>query len=102
MPWFNKIMFQSHLANDIIVLQSILKKIKEIFIEKGVRSLKKQMLSSKEKEVWTCSCSKVNDIDSLCHECSHDINGFLKFEVSSKEAILNIEEKISLISESLL
>ena len=61
--------------------------------------MKKQLLSSKEKEVWACECSKTNDIGSYCSGCKKDIYGFSANEVSPSKVLANLEEKISLIAE---
>ncbi len=74
--------------------------IKENFGERGLRSLKKQLLSSKEKEVWTCECSKTNDIDSYCSGCSQDIYGFKEHETNPIKVEKYLQQKIELISES--
>ena len=61
--------------------------------------MKKQLLSSKEKEVWTCECSKTNDIGSYCSSCKKDIYGFTSNEVSPPKVLTNLDENISLITE---
>lgn len=90
-PFYNK--------EDIKDLQAIQKYIKETFVERGKRSMKKQLLSSKEKEVWTCECGKTNDIELVCSECSRDIYGFKTNELKPYSVEKYIEEKISLITE---
>lgn len=75
--------------------------IKENFVERGIRTTKKQLLSSKEKEVWTCECGKINDIGAYCSGCRLDINGFESNEIKPKEAENYIQQKIELISEYL-
>lgn len=80
-----------------------LKKLKEFisdnFKERGTRSTKKQLLSSKEKEVWTCECGKTNDVDQHCSGCENDIYGFKRKELKPYEAVSYLEEKIVLIEE---
>lgn len=90
-PFYNK--------QDIEKLKSLIEIIRTKFPERGSRSMKKQLLSSKEKEVWTCECSKTNDIDSYCSGCKKDIYGFTTNEVSPPKVLTNLEEKISLIAE---
>ena len=63
--------------------------------------MKKQLLSSKQKEVWTCECKSTNDIGSSCGNCGKDIFGFKQNEVTPVETILGLEEKIGLITEYL-
>ena len=90
-PFYNK--------EDIKDLQAIKNYVKEIFIERGTRTVKKQLLSSKEKEVWTCECGKTNDIDSNCSGCAKDIYGFKSNEVKPDSVENYIQEKIDLIKE---
>ncbi len=90
-PFYNK--------EDIKDLQTIKNYAKETFVERGKRSMKKQLLSSKEKEVWTCECGKTNDIDSNCSGCSKDIYGFKSNEVKPSSVDNYIQEKIGLITE---
>ena len=84
---------------DIKDLQTIKDFVKETFVERGKRSMKKQLLSSKEKEVWTCECGKTNDIDSNCSGCSKDICGFKSNEINASSVDIYIQEKIGLITE---
>ncbi len=86
---------------DIQDLQTIQNLIQKNFIERGTRTMKKQLLSSKEKEVWTCECGKTNDIDTYCTGCLQDIQGFRQNELKPSEAYNFIKQKIELISESL-
>lgn len=86
---------------DIQDLQNIRKHIQETFTERGTRTTKKQLLSSKEKEVWTCECGKTNDIDTYCSGCGQDIYGFKQNETKPNTAINYIEQKIDLINEYL-
>lgn len=90
-PFYNK--------QDNQDLQKILEYIKEnFFVELGTRTTKKQMLSSKEKEVWICQCGKTND-SNYCSNCWNDIYGFRENEVKPKSIINNLEQKIELLSE---
>nr|WP_121272842.1 YbjQ family protein [Pedobacter schmidteae] len=84
---------------DIHNLQNIKKYIQETFIERGTRTTKKQLLSSKEIEVWTCECGKTNDIEAFCSGCGQDINGFKRNEMKPTTVANYIEQKIDLISE---
>jgi CDGSH-type Zn-finger protein len=93
---YDKLFYSSH---DIEQLRSISEKIKTKFKERGSRSMKKQLLSSKEKEVWTCECGKTNDIGAYCAGCRKDIYGFTAKEITPPYALKIIEEKIGLISE---
>lgn len=79
-------------------LHKILDYIKENFVELGTRTTKKQMLSSKEKEVWICECGKTNEF-TYCSNCLNDIYGFKESDVKPKARISYIENKIELITE---
>ena len=76
--------------------------VNSVFPERGTYTTKKQLLSSKEKEVWECDCGKTNDIDeTYCTRCFHDIYGFRDGEAKPEDAVALIENKISLITEAL-
>jgi uncharacterized protein YbjQ (UPF0145 family) len=90
-PFYNK--------QDLKDLQVIQEFLQTTFVERGKRLMKKQLLSSKEKEVWTCECSKTNDIDTYCSGCDQDIYGFKQTEVNALTARDFIGQKIELISE---
>jgi uncharacterized protein YbjQ (UPF0145 family)/CDGSH-type Zn-finger protein len=80
-------------------LNLILNQIQINFSERGERTVKRNMLSSKEKEVWICECGKINDLETFCQGCQQDIFGFKQEEINPKKAIIHIKEKIELISE---
>jgi len=80
-------------------LQTTREFLQTTFIERGKRIVKKQLLSSKEKEFWTCECSKTNDMDTYCNGCGQDIYGFKQTEVNASTAEYYIGQKIELISE---
>jgi hypothetical protein len=90
---------QFYNKKDIEKLNSLIDSVRKTFPERGARSMKKQLLSSKEKEVWTCECGKTNDIGNYCGNCKKDIYGFTATEVSPPKALINLKEKISLIAE---
>jgi uncharacterized protein YbjQ (UPF0145 family) len=91
-PFYNK--------QDKIDLQNIIAFIKATFIERGKRTTKKQLLSSKEKEVWTCECGKTNDIDdTYCNSCKQNIYGFKENEMKPETVNNYLEQKLELISE---
>ncbi len=90
-PFYNK--------QDKQDLQTIRDFMKITFVEHGTRTIKKQLLSSKEKEVWTCECGKTNDIGAYCSGCSQDIYGFKANEIKPETADNYIQQKIELISE---
>ncbi|MGV8879632.1 MAG: YbjQ family protein [Sphingobacteriaceae bacterium] len=90
-PFYNK--------QDKQELQTIKDCISQTFIERGTRSSKKQLLSSKEKQVWICECGKTNDIDTYCSGCNQDIYGFKQTEMKPLTVDNYIQQKIELISE---
>ncbi len=92
-PFYNK--------QDIKEIESIIKFVQTHFVERGIRSMKKQLLSSKEKEIWTCECKSTNDMGYYCSNCGKDIFGFKNGESKPNETILKLEERNSLIGEYL-
>lgn len=92
-PFYNR--------QDIENLKELKNIINKTFVERGTRSTKKQLLSSKEKEVWTCGCGKTNDIGVYCNGCGLDIYGFGEKEIKPETAESHIRQKIELISEYL-
>ena len=91
-PFFNK--------EDIDSLIQIKILLTEKFKERGERTIKKQLLSTKEREVWDCECgNKSNEIEENCGTCHKDIFGFHKDEFKPIEVVQIIEQKIELIKE---
>lgn len=95
---FNK---SSYSLKDKIDLEKLISFLENNFPERGTHSSKKQLLSSKEKDVWICECSKVNDIGQYCVGCKQDINGFKENEIKPDKVISLIQQKIELINKSL-
>jgi uncharacterized protein YbjQ (UPF0145 family) len=87
---------------DIIELKNIRGLIIDKFKEIGVRSTKKQLLSSKERDIWTCQCGQSNEFTigdgNYCTKCGNNIYGFKNGELSPNNAIDVIDQKIELIS----
>lgn len=80
-------------------LQNLSNYINENFPERGTRSTKKQLLSSKEKDVWNCECGKTNDTEiTYCPNCFKDIYGFESNEIKPKRVCEILDEKIEFIS----
>ena len=92
-PFYNK--------QDINQFNQLIDFIKNKFPERGIRSMKKQLLSSKEKEIWTCECKGTGEIGKLCSNCNKDIYGFKTNEMTPLKLISLMDEKISLITEYL-
>ncbi|WP_337965092.1 YbjQ family protein [uncultured Flavobacterium sp.] len=86
--------------NDIESLNQTKSFITTNFLERGSFSTKKQLLSSKEKEVWNCECgNNSNEIGEYCGSCNNDIFGFKEIEMKPTEIVKYIEQKIELINE---
>jgi uncharacterized protein YbjQ (UPF0145 family) len=92
----DKLFYNKQDIEEMIVLCSYLE---NNFPQRGKLSTKKQLLSSKEKEIWVCECGKSNDAGDLCSGCGKDIYGFKVDDIKPQEAIDIIREKITLISE---
>jgi uncharacterized protein YbjQ (UPF0145 family) len=90
---------QYYNRQDINDLQEICDLLKATFAERGKRIMKKQLLSSKEKELWQCECGKTNDIGTYCSGCGLDIYGFSANDVKPTDADRYIEQKLDFISE---
>jgi len=74
--------------------------IDSAFKERGEITTKKQLLSSKEKDVWNCECgNKSVEIGEYCGTCNNDIFGFKESEMKPKEIVNYINQKIELIIE---
>lgn len=85
---------------DIENLKQIQIFINSNFKERGEITTKKQMLSSKEKNVWNCECgNKGNNIGEYCGSCKNDIFGFKETETKPINIVKYIEEKIELLTE---
>lgn len=85
---------------DIHDLNQIKDFISSSFKERSKLSTKKQLLSSKEKEVWNCECgNNSNDIGEYCGSCRNDIFGFKESEMKPNEIVDYIDQKIELINE---
>jgi len=89
-------------SDDILSLNQLKQTIGNQFKEKGTRTTKKGLLSSKEKEVWICECGKTTDTDlpggDYCLGCGKDIWGFKREEINPTQVILIMDDKIELIS----
>jgi uncharacterized protein YbjQ (UPF0145 family) len=99
--------YQNHFYNreDVDDFGKIKSLIQTKFNERGTRSTKKQLLSSKEKEVWVCECGQANDIGlpggDYCIKCNKDIYGFKKEQINPIKAANLIDYRIELITHFL-
>lgn len=92
-PFYNR--------QDVLDLQTMISYIQSNFRERGTITSKKQLLSSKEKQVWVCGCGKSNDMDFYCSGCGLDVFGFKQNEVKPIKVISYLQQKVELISEYL-
>ncbi|RZJ34143.1 MAG: hypothetical protein EOO18_08600 [Chryseobacterium sp.] len=86
-------------AADVADFQRFCALITQKFPEKYPRSFKKQLLSSKEKEIWTCDCNNNVEIGKLCGSCKTDIFGFRTNEVAPPVVVAILEKRVNLIKE---
>lgn len=94
---FDKLFYDK---KDIENLKQTKNFINSNFKERGEITTKKQMLSSKEKDVWNCECgNKGNDVGEYCGSCKKDIFGFKETETKPTNIVNYIEQKIELITE---
>lgn len=92
----------SYEREDLREIENMISKIQSCFPETGAYSQKKGLFSSKEKEVWTCSCGKTNNqIGETCTSCSKDIYGFTVKETSPPDVVEILEERKALLNELL-
>lgn len=87
--------------SDIEKMRELKNIIQSTFQERGERTSKKQMFSSKEKEVWKCECGKTTEMGEHCFHCGKDIYGFKNNEVKPQEAVSYLDEKLTVIEEIL-
>lgn len=89
---------QYYKKEDVVQLKHLRNIIDDHFNKAGEITTKKQMLSSKETEVWKCECGKINSMDYvMCLRCEKDIYGFEKGMINPKEAKEKISSKIDII-----
>lgn len=87
-------------TEDRVVLEELPQLIDDEFKIVGEKSTKKKLLSSSEKEVWNCTCGKVNDIDvQYCGGCEKDIYGFEKNDVKPQNVINLIKSRLLVMKE---
>ncbi|WP_051219287.1 YbjQ family protein [Flavobacterium frigidarium] len=87
---------------DIENLYLIKEFISNNFKQRGQITSKKQLLSSKEKEVWNCECGNNSvEIGKYCGVCFNDIVGFKKGEVRAIDVEDLLDQKITLINNFL-
>lgn len=93
----------SYEVNDIGFIENIIKFITSNFKERGKKSTKKKMLSSKEIDIWVCECDKENNsIELYCSKCKNDISGFLETEIKPDELIDKLNSKIEILKDIMI
>lgn len=84
-------------------LRKLVDIIQEVFRERGSRTTKKKVLSSKEKEIWVCECGKENDSeDFFCNSCHKDILGFSRYDMNPKEVIEKLRLELEILDEAIV
>lgn len=87
--------------DDIYIFDELINIIYSNFPIKGEITTKKQMLSSKEKEIWKCMCGAKNNIETeYCEDCKKDIYGFLPNQINPIKAIDKLKENIEIINDN--
>ncbi|WP_298289035.1 YbjQ family protein [uncultured Lutibacter sp.] len=95
----NKINYDS---TDIHKIQKIANFIDSNFKERGEKTTKKKMLSSKEIDIWICECGKENNgFDEICSKCKNDIFGFNENDTKPKELSIVLNDKIEILGKIL-
>ena len=89
-------------TSDIFYIKEILATIPLVFTERGSKSTKKKMLSSKEIDIWICECNKENEInDVFCERCGNDIFGFKKEAFNPTKIIDLLGNKLDVLTQIL-
>lgn len=87
---------QSYEKSDIKLIDNAINLITNNFPQRGEKTTKKKMLSSKEKEIWICECGNENNGEEVyCSNCHKDIFGFGEREAKPKivvEQLINTME----------
>jgi hypothetical protein len=83
-------------------MEDCIELVEKIFPERGTKIIKKQLLSSKEKELWQCECGKANDIGYYCSGCDKDIYGFTEGEIKPNKVVEDLRQKIELLNNCLI
>jgi len=95
------VMFDKEFYNkqDVVDLLNLKNFISDTFVERGTRTSKKQLLSSKERNVWVCECGNTNNLDVSCSSCNQDIFGFKMDDIKPNAVEESIDQKIAFISQ---
>lgn len=87
---------------DISLIEKLVKFISDEFSERGEKTTKKVMLSSKEKEIWVCECgNENNNVIEYCTKCSNDIFGFKESHIKPEQAISYLNETKEILKTTL-
>lgn len=92
----------SYDKRDIQHISDIINLVSSNFKEKGEKSTKKKLLSSKEKEIWVCECGKENDFDKkYCSSCQNDIFGFSEQEAKPFQIKNKLVDELEILKSTI-
>jgi uncharacterized protein YbjQ (UPF0145 family) len=93
---------QTYTSNDLNLVKEIINELPRTFAIRGILTTKKKALSSKEKEIWICECSRENDLTTEhCSKCGNDIHGFSSNEINLAETESKLQNIRKILSEAL-
>ncbi len=85
---------------DIQQIKNIISLVSTTFTERGKKTSKKKALSSKEKEIWICECSKENDKErTYCSSCKRDIFGFSENETNAEQISKKLKSELEILEK---
>lgn len=86
---------------DVVIYEKFIKLIDKNFPKLAQYSTQKKILSSKDSEIWICTCGTKNNIENkYCTSCEKDIYGFSKTQINPETAIQKLSETIEIIKEN--
>ena len=90
-----------YVVEDSRDLRKIIAIIEVSFPNSATSSTKKGFLSSNEKEVWVCKCSRTNDLsEEFCGTCCKDQKGFKENEITPAVVIKHLTNIERALKES--
>lgn len=93
---------QTYDSNDLNLVTLILDELPKIFPVRSVITTKKKALSSKEKEIWICECTRENDSTVMhCSKCDNDIYGFSSREINPEQTKHKLQNISKILHEAL-
>jgi uncharacterized protein YbjQ (UPF0145 family) len=86
---------------DLQTIDQILELIGPSFPQQAERTKKKGLVGG-EKEVWKCSCGRLNSLDDeRCGGCKRDLQGFLREELTPTAALVLLTAQRNALSQLL-